>query len=317
MEEVTYALSAAAYSPFLASSDVAVAVSPSFLGAWAVATRARLRRLPWVLWLQDIIPDAAATTGLVAQPTLLALARRYERWLYSAASRIVAISETFTENLAAKGVDRKKVATIYNPATRPLRHSPRRASRPHRILSAGNIGLSQGLLEHVHAIEKSELDATLVIVGTGALEKELRRSVHSDRVQVMGLVDDATLARELEHATLALVTQKPGVIEFNVPSRLMNYMAEALPIVASVRPDSEIARIVSVSGGGWVVDCRRPERLLDTLRNALSDTAELARRGRSAATFASREFAVDRLAQRFDDVLWELVTGKSARLGEL
>ena len=47
--------------------DVAVAVSPSFLGLFPVLASARLRRFPWILWLEDILPDAAAATGSCAR----------------------------------------------------------------------------------------------------------------------------------------------------------------------------------------------------------------------------------------------------------
>jgi colanic acid biosynthesis glycosyl transferase WcaI len=310
LEELTYAVCAAASSPFLASSDVAVAVSPSFLGLWAVGARSRLRRLPWVLWLQDILPDAAATTGLLSHPTLLALARRYEAWAYRASSRIVVISETFAENLATKGADAAKITTIYNPATRSFRSSPRRTAARRRVLTVGNIGLSQGLAEHVRAIEDSGLDAKLVITGTGALEEELRRSIRSDRVQVLGLVDEAALEREFEQASLALVTQQRDVVEFNVPSRLMNYMAEALPVVASVRADSEVARIVSGSGAGWVTSL---ETVGEVLTAALGDPAELERRSLAALEHARREFDVRVAAERFEELLQEVVAPVTGR----
>ena len=49
---------------------------------------------------------------------------------------------------------------------------------------------------------------------------------------------------ELQDATIALVSQKHGGEEFNIPSKLMNFMMYGLPVVASVDPRSEVARIV-------------------------------------------------------------------------
>ena len=47
-------------------------------------------------------------------------------------------------------------------------------------------------------------------------------------------------------AAVGLVTQAYDGIDFNVPSKLMNFMAYGIPVVASVRPDSEVARVIEL-----------------------------------------------------------------------
>ena len=121
----------------------------------------------------------------------------------------------------------------------------------------GNIGFSQGLAEIIREFEREpELNPNvrLVITGNGAAAPEAAREVRTARVEMLGLVASDLLERELHDATLALVSQKHGGEEFNIPSKLMNFMMYGLPMVASVDPGSEVARIVRTSGGGWVVD---------------------------------------------------------------
>ena len=113
-----------------------MAVSPSFLGLFPVLASARLRRFPWILWLEDILPDAAATTGLMREGLALRTAEHLERFVYRSADRIVVISNAFRENLLAKGVPPWKVAHIYNPYTRGLgerRGAKRQRSRAHPV----------------------------------------------------------------------------------------------------------------------------------------------------------------------------------------
>jgi colanic acid biosynthesis glycosyl transferase WcaI len=307
-EEVTYALSAAFAAALARGPDVVIAVSPSFLALLPVAVRSRLERTPLILWLQDILPDAAVTTGLVRDGLLVGLARRYERWVYASADRIVVISDTFLENLRSKGVDLGKLVRLYNPATRDVRESVRVPPPRARILAMGNIGFSQGLAEHVRAFEASAVDATLVIAGTGELEGAVRREVRTSRVQVLGLVSDVRLQRELDQATLALVTQREDVVEFNVPSKLATFMSQGLPVLASVRPSSEVARIVERSGGGWV------STLADfpkALALALADPSDVSRRSRAAVDFARGEFDPRRFAASFEEVLVDVVAKRT------
>ena len=308
-EEVTYAASAALAAPFAGKADAIVAVSPSFLGLVPVIVNARLRRTPWTLWLQDILPDAASTTGLLESVTALRAARLLEQTIYRAANSIVVISDTFAENLRNKGVPDEKVTRIYNPATRGFAQT-RRSSQPSRlpsILYMGNIGFSQGLVELVRAFEASDGVFRLVITGSGELEAAVRAEARSDRVAVLGLVPAERLERELARASLALVSQRPDVEEFNVPSRLMTLMARGIPILASVRPDSEVARLVTSSGGGWVTAADRPEEAARLAPLLLRDGSELERRGAAAAAFSERHFSPDTLAIEFERVLLTLV----------
>jgi colanic acid biosynthesis glycosyl transferase WcaI len=303
LEEVTYAASAGVAAATTRRPEVAVVVSPSFLALQPVLGLMRLRGVPTILWLQDILPDAAETTGLLHNPLALAAARRLERTAYCMADRIVAISETFRLNLIEKGVPSTKIAVVYNPATRGFTRQRRHAAEP-RILSMGNIGLSQGLAVHVRAFEASDLRARLVIVGTGEAAEAVRAAARSRRVEMRGLVDDVGLEAELDRAALGLITQKQDVSEFNVPSRLMTLMARGIPIVASVRPTSEVARIVERSGGGWVTTL---SEFVDTLAKALADPGELDRRGEAARRFAEEWFLPEAMTARFDELLRALV----------
>jgi colanic acid biosynthesis glycosyl transferase WcaI len=310
LEEATYAASASVAACATRRPDVAVIVSPSFLALQSTLRVLRLRRVPTILWLQDILPDAAVTTGLLENAPALRAARWLETTAYRAVNRIVVISETFRRNLVRKGVFPAKITVIYNPATRGFSDS-QRAGQEARILVMGNMGYSQGLDRFVRAFEASDLSARLVIMGTGEGANGVRAEIRSSRVEFLGLVDEERVETELAEATLGLVTQRPDVAEFNLPSKLMTMMARGLPIFAFVRSGSEVEQLIQTSNGGWVVDSASPERAADALSEIFADRAELARRGAAASAFAAREFAPWRIAQRFEEVLFELVPGKS------
>ncbi len=310
-EEATYAASAAVAAAFPGTPDAAVAVSPSFLGLFPVLSSARLRRFPWVLWLEDILPDAAATTGLMREGLALRTAERLERFVYQRADRIVVISNAFRENLLAKGVPALKVRHIYNPYTRDLggRAASLNGGGPARVLYMGNMGFSQNLPALVRAFELSPaLDdqARLVLAGTGELARAVAAEIRSERVEMPGLLLEG-LESELERATIGLVPQRPDVDEFNLPSKLMNLMSRGVPVLASVSSSSEIARIVHESGAGWVIDAADPDAFPNALQEILPDRAELERRGARGLEFARHNFAPDAVARRFEDVLYDVV----------
>ena len=90
--------------------------------------------------------------------------------------------------------------------------------------------------------------ARLVLAGDGEAGAEVRAAIRSERVRVTGLLASEPLERELCRAAVAVVSQRYEGVDFNVPSKLMNFMAYGIPTVASVGADSEVARIISTSG---------------------------------------------------------------------
>jgi colanic acid biosynthesis glycosyl transferase WcaI len=171
----------------------------------------------------------------------------------------------------------------------------------------GNIGHSQGLAAIVEAFERSAaleaLSARFVLAGDGVAGDEVRKTIRTDRVTVTGILGPEPLQRELDRAAVAVVSQCYEGAEFNVPSKLMNFMANGLPVVASVRPESEVARILRESGCGWVTDSRSPDECATVLAEVLQRPEELERRGTAGLEFARRSFVPSLVADRFEAVM--------------
>ncbi len=314
-QEGTYAAALSAASVLLPTPDAIVAVSPSFPALAPTIAHTRLRRVPWVLWLQDVIPDAAAVTGILEEGHLLRAARRFERLAYASADRVVVISESFRENLRAKGVPDAKVARIFNPASRPVRDSlrPESSIDPSIVLTMGNIGHTQNLAEVARAFESdpglTERGARFIMAGDGVAADDVRAAIGTDRVQVTGILGDDALSRELERAGVALVSQRYEGVDFNVPSKLMNFMGSGLATVAAVRPDSEVARIIGESGAGWVVES--PADAARVVDRALGDRAAVREREERAIAFAARQFTPARVAEQFEEILEDVVARRA------
>lgn len=313
--------------PVLSRPDVLVSASPAFLALFPAMVNARMRRTPWVLWLLDILPDGAASSGIVDEGSLvIRAARRLESAAYREASRIVVLSQAFTRNLTEKGVPDPKIRLIYTPATRVPRRRPsfQPHAEPPRLLSMGNIGYSQGLAPLVAAFERSaalvDTPIRFVITGSGVAAEDTRSEIKSDRVEMPGVVDDERLEEELQAAIIAFVSQQHEGVEFNIPSKIMNFMAYGLPVLAAVSPNGEVARIVKRANAGWVVDSADPDSFPRKLAEILRAPAEITARGRAAYQYAQRHFTQAGFAERFDESLTQVVDRHrltSARYREL
>jgi colanic acid biosynthesis glycosyl transferase WcaI len=318
-QEATYASALSLAAPTLGTPDVVVAVSPSFPALAPAMANAKARRIPWVLWLQDVLPDGATMTGILEEGRVVQLARRLERRAYRSASRIVVISDSFAENLRQKGVSDAKLVRSYNPASRPILSTMRDPGEvePAAVLTMGNIGHSQNLVNVVRSFESSkelgDLRATFVLAGDGEAGDEVRATLRTDRVRITGVLNTTDLEREMRRAAVAVVSQGYAGIDFNVPSKLMNFMAYGIPTVASVRADSEVARIITASGGGWVTDSADTDQLATKLAEVLQDRPACEARGRAALIFAQKHFCPAGSAKRFEGALLEVVGSGNGR----
>jgi colanic acid biosynthesis glycosyl transferase WcaI len=313
-QDASFSAALLAALPLLPRTDARIVVSPCFPALTCALVAGRCSRAPWLLWIQDILPDGAIGTGLVDEAgTAIRLSRRLERAAYEHADRIVVISDRFRENLLAKDVAPEKLERIYNPATLPLCDGPRASfSAAPNVLVMGNIGFSQGLTEVVRAFEAdrglAELGARLTITGTGVAAEEVRSAIKTDRVLMKGVVSNEELLFELDNATVGLVAQAGGIPEFNFPSKLMNYLARALPVVGFVAAGSEVGDVLVSSGAGRVIENDRAERLGPGLAELLRDPAQLTAQSRAAHEFARRNLTAEALGDAFEAAIRKLPT---------
>jgi len=320
-QELSFAAAQSMVAPFLSRPDALIATTPSLPALAPALAFARAHRIPLAIWVQDLVTDAAATTGQLSDGLALRSARRFEQLTYRAADRVVVISETLRRNLLAKGVPAHKVVRIFNPAGLVAEHRndvARLASvREPQVLAMGNIGLSQGLEAVVESFQNDPglgpRGVRLVITGCGVREESVRACIRTDYVTMPGLVSGADFVPLLHNTVIGLVTQRPDVAEFNFPSKLMTYLSHGIPVVASVHPNSETARVVAASGGGWVTDSRDPSQLTAQIRVLLDNPQLLVEASRRGFEFSLREFAPARVAGHFERVLGAMVDARARR----
>lgn len=302
---------AAALAPFKA--DVVIATVPSLMVVPGASLYSHTRRVPWVVWLHDIVSGAAAATGLLDEGLALRMVKRLERFAFADADRVVTISKAFEKQLIAAGVPAAKVEQIYGGASLSL-GSPREGPVPGRsVLVIGNIGLTQNLAGFARAFQRSaplrELGAELRVTGDGVAAPEVREAAAAGHVEMLGVVSAERLADELDAARIALVSQHPDVRDFNLPSKITTYMARGVPVFAVVSPGTEAAELVASSGAGWVADSRDLDGACRQLAELLTDDAELARASAAGLAFAAEHFQASAVAGRFGELLEELVGG--------
>jgi colanic acid biosynthesis glycosyl transferase WcaI len=288
--------------------DVILASSPPLPVAAVGATLAMRHRVPWVMDVRDLWPDAAVAVGEVSEGRLYRGAARLERRLYRSAAAITATTEAFAEKIEHRDGD-GKVTVLRNGTAPEFMDVGLREPDPSALDSgeggftwtyAGNFGLAQGLESAVDAARILGDGFRLVLIGQGPRRGELRRraaSLPPGIVELRDPVPPERAATMLRASDALLVSLAPGMDGF-VPSKLFDCCGAARPVVLCA--EGEAVRLARDSGAALCVQPGDAEALAEAVRRLRDDSGmreELAQRGRAFAEANSRERGVDRLEQ--------------------
>ena len=286
--------------------DIIVAVGPPLQIGLAALAMKRRWRAPLLYWLQDIVPDAAVSVGMMRPGAALHIARSLERCVYEGADMIGIISEGFRQNLVSKGVPASKMLYLPNWADLSRFDAvPETGDRDclgaeippgHFVLMhSGSIGAKQCLENAVRAVKLLEGsgDVHLVIVGDGNRIDAIRAEVKSLRVPRVRFVPTtvgAPFIRLLRAADAHLINQGRNVVDALIPSKLLTYLPSGRPVIAAVHLDSEAARFVGKAACGVVVPPEDPAALANAVTQ-LKENADLRTQfGGAGATYIRRNF---------------------------
>ena len=115
------------------------------------------------------------------------------------------------------------------------------------------------------ALCRSDHSMQFLLVGDGAVCEKLQRKsaeLALGNVLFLPLLKEEDFRGLLAASDVCLLTQQKSVSEIAFPSKVVTYLAAGCAVIASVNPDSEIARTIRESGAGRIVAPEDAEALL-------------------------------------------------------
>jgi colanic acid biosynthesis glycosyl transferase WcaI len=261
--------------------EVVVALtSPPLIGLtmqWAL----RKTSPKHVQWVMDLYPHVLVAHGLlrkcgVANRLLSALTRR--QWRRSAL--IVALSPGMAAKISAEltQVEAPKIVTVplWAPGhlspwpegePNPLRHRRGWSDKDTVLLYSGNLGLGHTVTPFLELAQASRATPGLrwAFAGDGRRLAEVAAFAKSHpgaRIECLPYVDQADLRAHLASADVHLVSLRESWAGLIVPSKLPAAFAVARPVLFVGPANSDPARWIRESGGGWIVSEGDTEGLL-------------------------------------------------------
>jgi colanic acid biosynthesis glycosyl transferase WcaI len=234
-----------------------------------------------------------------------ALPRRIVSWFEQRLLRrfdvVSSISERMVDLLLKKGVLPSKVRSFPNwvdiSQVQPLgRASSYRqelgiAEDTKVVLFSGSLGGKQGLtvIPEAARLLAQRKDILFVIGGEGVMKAQLQKASQGlNNLRFLPLQPMERLGDWLGLADIQLLPQSPEAEDLVLPSKLAGMLASGRPVVATCRPGTELAKVVSTCGE---VVAPEDAAALAAAIEKLADAPE----ERAAKGAIARRYAEDRL----------------------
>lgn len=296
--------------------DVVVATSPQFfcaIGGWALSV---VKRRPFVFELRDLWPASIMAVGAMRRSLVIRVLERIELFLYRRAEAIIAVTETFREDLVARGVPREKVHVVINGVDLD-RYEPRaRDVELEREFGLGGKFVAGYMGTHgmAHALPKvleaAELllhreDIAFFFAGSGAERVKVEQLVQERKLHNVRLIPRQPKERMpalWSACDLSIVPLRNNpVFATVIPSKIFEAMGMGVPILMSL-PEGEATAIVCSTESGVCVAPEDPEAMAAAIV-ALADDSERMAAYRKTARAAAPLYSRDNQARKMVAIL--------------
>lgn len=300
--------------------DVIIGTSPPLTAAWTAATVSRQRGIPWVFEVQDLWPDFPVQMGAVPIPWVQRRFYAMEQALYDRADHLIPLSPDMAAHLYGKGCDRNRVTLIHQGTDFPLIEAwtDERVDALRReaslegcrvVLYGGAFGRANDiptLLETAARLAHRN-DLRFVFIGRGYHAPDVTRA--AERQSNLLVLPPQPRHRMLGWFRLADVSIVSflglPVLAANAPAKFCDSLGAGTPVI--VTNPGWTKTFVETHRCGWYTPASDPEALAHTLTSVLADPVALKEAGARGQAIARERFDRQRLARRFEDLLYHIV----------
>jgi glycosyltransferase involved in cell wall biosynthesis len=321
----SFALSAATIGAALVKpADVMYVYQPITIG-FAAAVIKHIRRVPFVIDIQDLWPDYLPATGMINNPKALWMIDLWCRFVYREANKVTVLSPGFRKSLVERGVPPEKVEVIYNwcdedqvdLSKEPDEELARSTGMNGRfnIVFAGTMGKAQALdsvLDAARIVAAKYPQIQFVFIG-GGVEVPLLKS----RAMDMGLTNTLFLPRRplseigqlLKLADVQLIHLKDDpLFSTTVPSKTQTSLAVGRPILMGVRGDA--ASLVEAAKAGISCNPQDPHSIAEAVSKLFEmPRTALEEMGRNARQYYFEELSLKVGVDKFEAIFSEIQSG--------
>ena len=214
------------------------ATSPIFQAIPAIYY-AKIKKIPSVIWVQDLWPEVLEDTGYLKNKFLLSIVDKMVRIIYKNSDIILAQSKSFEKHLKKKYNLKNKVFTLHQPAEYNFQKYNPTKKNIFKITYAGNFGKAQDFQTILNAFKSNKIDKKVILnlIGSGKkynlLKKEIQNSKIKSKVRIFPYQDKKKITKILRSSSAFFLSLNKGKsLDKTIPGKFQTYLAFGKPILA-------------------------------------------------------------------------------------
>ncbi len=291
-------------------ADVILVYAPSpLLQALPALFIGWIKRIPVVVYVQDLWPESIKATGYIQNPIVIYLVELLVTFIYRRSDLILVSSRPF-KNSIERFLPSAEI--VYYPNSVDISFcDPESGLKPNLavldsgfcVLFAGNVGAAQAVNVITEAAERLQghHDIRLVVMGSGSKIEWMRSQITKlglSNLFLVGRFPIQAMPNLLSRADALLVTlANQEIFAATVPNKIQAYMAVGRPIIASV--NGEGARLVEEAGAGISVPAEDGAALADAILQLYSMSAmDRNRLGENGRRYYRKHFDHEKLVEQ-------------------
>lgn len=270
------------------------------------------RKVPLVVWVQDLWPESLAATGFVRNEAALRWVARVVRFLYRHTDLILVPSVAFIEPIEELGGARNRIVyfpNAYIPEQFVSAESAgdatalaERIACGFSVVFAGNLGVAQSLetvLDAAERLQMAGMSVRFFLVGSGSRSDWLKDQIRQRKltnVEAPGRFPPESMGLIYAAASALLVSLRDEpIFAMTIPSKVQGYLAAGRPVIASL--NGEGARVIREANAGFACPAGDGDALAAAIANLVHlDKDARHDLGENGRLYAEQHFSLDRLA---------------------
>ena len=267
---------------------------PALLIGW-------LKRVPVVVYVQDLWPESIEATGYVRNRVAIRMVESLVRFIYRHADLILVSSRSFIASVQRFSPTAQvvyypnSVDSVFCDPEYGSKHDVPALRSGFTVVFAGNVGAAQAVhvITKAAALLKKYPDIRIVVLGSGSELDWMRTQIAEHKLHnliLAGRFPVDAMPNLLAQASVLLVTLADReIFAATVPNKIQAYMAVGRPIIAAM--NGEGARLVQEANAGLAVPAENAIALADGIVSLHEmPQSELEKLGANARSYYRRHF---------------------------
>ena len=306
----------------MGAQELTVVYSPPLtlgLAAWLLKRRTGAA---FILNVQDIYPQTAIDLGYLRNRFLIRAFQWLERFLYRHADCVVVHSEGNRRYLTSRDrVQPERAIAIPNwvdtGRIRPGSRSNEFRARHHIaeqfvVCYAGTMGYAQDLTPILAAARAlaGRPDILFLLVGEGVQAPRWRQMAEGlSNVRFLPLLGEADYAGLIDACDAGFVPLAEELRTPVVPAKLLDFMAAARPVIATLNPASDAAAIITAAECGFVFSPHESAGVAQAIVFLRENPDACRARGSSGRRYAEQAFSLHVCAGQYEALFRQVLRG--------